>query len=83
MAVRQTAGTARRVPAHHQGDGGEQKHQRLDVRRCAVEALAFATTPADEQRPAHHQQYVAEDKADHRGFDDFVQSRRQREARDD
>lgn len=62
---------------HHQGDGGEQKHQRLDVRRCAVEA------PADEHRPAHHQQYVAEDGADQRGLDDFVQSRREREARDD
>ena len=68
---------------HHQRGGRQHQHQRLHPRRRAVELLALALAAADQHRGAHHEQDVAEDRADQRGLDDLLEALVQGEEGDD
>ena len=77
---RARAGTS---PAARSATVGQQQHRRLRAGRLGDELVALAPPAADQQRGAHDQQQVAEDRADDRGLDDLLQALLEREQRDD
>ena len=68
---------------HHQRDDREQQHRGLRRRARAAEDLSVAAEAADEHRGAHHEQDVADDRADDRRLHDLVEAGLEREQRDD
>ena len=66
-----------------QRDRGQQQHRGLRAGRLGDELLPLPAPAADQHRGAHHQQQVAEDRADDRRLDDLLQPRLEREQGDD